>query len=54
MTDVTLQHDIDELRQHFDAMYVGAIPQLLNETGAFLAFLATPDWDRSTCGISRT
>ena len=32
--------DIDEFRFHFDAMYVGGIPRLLNDDGAFLAFLA--------------
>ncbi len=36
-----VQNDIYELRQNFDAMYIGAIPQLLAEDGAFLAFLAT-------------
>jgi hypothetical protein len=36
-----VQNDIDELRQNFDAMYIGAIPQLLAEDGAFLASLAT-------------
>ena len=35
-----MHSDIDEFREHFDSMYIGAIPQLLNENGAFLAFLA--------------
>ena len=34
-----MHNDIDEFRENFDSMYVGAIPQLLNENGAFLAFL---------------
>ena len=32
--------DIEQFRFHFDAMYVGGIPRLLNDDGAFLAFLA--------------
>ena len=32
--------EIEDYRQHFDAMYVGGIPHLLNDDGAFLAFLA--------------
>lgn len=35
-----LLDDIDDYRSHFDGMYVGGIPHLLNEDGAFLAFLA--------------
>jgi hypothetical protein len=31
--------DIDHFRSHFDSMYIGAIPRLLDETGAFLAFV---------------
>ena len=34
-----MHSDIDEFRENFDSMYIGAIPQLLNENGAFLAFL---------------
>ena len=36
-----LRQDIEEFRHHFDSMYIGAIPRLLDETGAFLAFSAT-------------
>jgi len=36
----TLLDEVDGYRQHFDAMYVGGIPRLLNEDGAYLAFLA--------------
>ena len=32
--------NIDEFRENFDSMYLGAIPQLLHENGVFLAFLA--------------
>jgi hypothetical protein len=35
-----LHDEIDGYRVHFDAMYVGGIPRLLNEDGAYLAFLA--------------
>jgi hypothetical protein len=37
----TSREDFQQFRIHFDAMYVGGIPRLLNEDGAFLAFLAT-------------
>ena len=36
----TLLDEIDGYRLHFDTMYVGGIPHLLNEDGAYLAFLA--------------
>lgn len=39
MDDATAK-DIDEFRFHFDSMYIGGIPRLLDETGAFLSFLA--------------
>ena len=35
-----LSDEIDSYRCHFDFMYVGGIPRLLNEDGCFLAFLA--------------
>jgi hypothetical protein len=35
-----LLDEIDSYRLHFDTMYVGGIPHLLNEDGAYLAFLA--------------
>lgn len=35
-----LLDEIDGYRAHFDTMYVGGIPHLLNEDGAYLAFLA--------------
>ncbi len=35
-----LLDEIDGYRLHFDTMYVGGIPHLLNEDGAYLAFLA--------------
>ncbi|ADE15394.1 hypothetical protein Nhal_2306 [Nitrosococcus halophilus Nc 4] len=38
MTEST-EKDIDEFRFHFDSMYIGGIPRLLDEAGAFLAFL---------------
>jgi hypothetical protein len=31
--------DIDHFRSHFDSMYIAGIPRLLDETGAFLAFV---------------
>ncbi len=31
--------DFDDFRFHFDSMYLGGIPRLLDETGAFLSFL---------------
>lgn len=34
------QKDIDDFRFHFDGMYIGGIPRLLDESGAFLAFLS--------------
>jgi hypothetical protein len=39
--DEATAKDIGEFRFHFDAMYIGGIPRLLDETGAFLSFLAT-------------
>ncbi|WP_347888295.1 hypothetical protein ABHF54_13065 [Nitrosomonas europaea] len=39
MTPVLLD-EIDSYRVYFDTMYVGGIPHLLNEDGAYLAFLA--------------
>jgi len=33
------ENDIDDFRFHFDSMYLGGIPRLLDESGAFLAFL---------------
>lgn len=38
--DETTAKDIEEFRFHFDSMYIGGIPRLLDETGAFLSFLA--------------
>jgi hypothetical protein len=35
-----LLDDIDSYRLHFDTMYVGGIPRLLNEDGVYLVFLA--------------
>ena len=35
-----LLDDIDSYRVYFDTMYVGGIPRLLNEDGAYLSFLA--------------
>ena len=35
-----LHDEIDGYRAHFDTMYVGGIPHLLNEDGTYLAFLA--------------
>ena len=40
MAETTIQIDIDEFRSNFDAMYLGGIPNLINDDGAFLAFLA--------------
>jgi hypothetical protein len=37
----SIDKDIDEFRFHFDSMYIGGIPRLLDEAGAFLAFLTT-------------
>lgn len=39
--DDTTAKDIEEFRFHFDAMYIGGIPRLLDEAGSFLSFLAT-------------
>jgi hypothetical protein len=36
----SIQKDIDDFRSHFDVMYIGAIPRLLDESGAFRAFLS--------------
>jgi hypothetical protein len=38
--DDRLRQDIDDFRFHFDSMYIGGIPRLLDETGSFLAFLS--------------
>jgi hypothetical protein len=40
MAQTSVLEEIEGYRQHFDAMYVGGIPHLLNGDGAFLAFLA--------------
>jgi len=34
-----VQDDIAHFRHHFDALYLTGIPRLLDETGAFLAFV---------------
>jgi hypothetical protein len=36
----SIQRDIDDFRFHFDGMYIGGIPRLLDESGSFLAFLS--------------
>jgi hypothetical protein len=46
-----MPHDIEEFRFHFDAMYVGGIPRLLNEDGAFLAFLAVLTATEALAGV---
>lgn len=38
--DKELLNDIQEYRQHFDAIYVSGIPKLFNEDSAFLAFVS--------------
>ncbi len=40
MPTTTVLNDIDSYRQHFDTMFVGGIPRLLNDDGAFLSFVA--------------
>jgi hypothetical protein len=40
MSQTSVLEEIEGYRQHFDAIYVGGIPHLLNDDGAFLAFLA--------------
>ena len=35
----SIEKDIDDFRFQFDSMYVGGIPRLLDDVGAFLAFL---------------
>ena len=40
INDKELLNDIQEYRQHFDAIYVSGIPKLFNEDSAFLAFVS--------------
>jgi hypothetical protein len=42
---------IDSYRQHFDSMYVGGIPNLLNDSGAFLSFLAVLAGTEALAGL---
>jgi hypothetical protein len=42
---------IDDFRSNFDAMYTGAIPRLLNDDGAFLAFLAVLTGTEALAGV---
>jgi hypothetical protein len=51
------QHDIaaeiESYRQHFDAMYVGGIPNLLNDSGAFLSFVTVLAGTEALAGLYR-
>jgi len=51
MSDPVTLKQIDEYRQHFDAMYVGGIPNLLNDDGAFLSFLAVLAGTEALAGL---
>ena len=42
---------IETYRQHFDSMYVGGIPCLLNDNGAFLSFLAVLAGTEALAGL---
>jgi len=46
-----LLDEIDGYRVHFDTMYVGGIPRLLNEDGAYLAFLAIVSATEALAGL---
>jgi hypothetical protein len=45
--------EIESYRHHFDAMYVGGIPNLLNDSGAFLSFLAVLAGTEALAGLYR-
>lgn len=47
----TIQQEIDNFRFHFDSMYIGGIPRLLDESGAFLAFLSVLTAVDSLAGV---
>lgn len=51
MSQPSVLEDIAGYREHFDVMYVGGIPHLLNEDGAFLAFLAILTGTEALAGL---
>ncbi len=51
MSQLEVHAQIDSYRQHFDAMYVGGIPHLLNDNGAFLSFLAVLAGTEALAGL---
>jgi hypothetical protein len=51
MADSKVLAEIEGYRQHFDAIYVGGIPRLLNDDGAFLAFIAVITATEALAGL---
>ena len=51
MQQSDIDAQIDSYRQHFDAMYVGGIPGLLNDNGVFLSFLAVLTGTEALAGL---
>ena len=51
MSQTSVLDEIEGFRQHFDAMYVGGIPNLLNDNGAFLSFLAILTGTEALAGL---
>ncbi|MBA2547553.1 MAG: hypothetical protein H0V16_03720 [Burkholderiaceae bacterium] len=51
MSQTSALKEIDDFRQHFDAMYVGGIPNLLNDNGFFLAFVAVLTGTEALAGL---
>jgi hypothetical protein len=51
MSQVATLKEIAEFRFHFDQMYVGGIPRLLKEDGAFLSFLAVLTGTEALAGV---
>jgi len=52
MSQPSILDEIKEYRLHFDQMYIGGIPALLNDTGAFLSFLVVLTATEALAGLS--
>lgn len=51
MSSQSVHPEITDYRVHFDAIYVGGIPNLLNDDGAFLSFLAVLTATEALAGL---
>jgi len=51
MTNGDIVKEIADYRAHFDAIYVAGIPNLLNESGSFLSFLAVITATEALAGL---